>query len=83
MKKQSFCSFMLAGVNLNDLGLEIPSPFSSLELGNSQVTSFTSWTLRCTVGGDSSRRINVAAFEALLYSAAQSAASYENTSNLN
>lgn len=73
---------MLAGVNLNDFGLEIPSPFSSLELGNSQVTSFTSWTLRCTVGGDSSRRINVAAFEALLYSAAQSAASYENASGI-
>ena len=73
---------MLAGVNLNDFGLEIPSPFSSLELGNSQVTSFTSWTLRCTVGGDSSRRINVAAFEALLYSAAQSVASYENASGI-
>lgn len=82
MKKQSFCSFMLAGVNLNDFGLEIPSPFSSLELGNSQVSSMTSWTLRCTVGGDSSRRINVAAFEALLYSAAQSAASYENASGI-
>ena len=73
---------MLAGVNLNDFGLEIPSPFSSLELGNSQVSSMTSWTLRCTVGGDSSRRINVAAFEALLYSAAQSAASYENASGI-
>ena len=82
MKKQSFCSFMLGGVNLNDFGLEIPSPFSSLELGNSQVSSMTSWTLRCTVGGDSSRRINVAAFEALLYSAAQSAASYENASGI-
>lgn len=73
---------MLAGVNLNDFGLEIPSPFSSLELGNSQVSSMTNWTLRCTVGGDSSRRINVAAFEALLYSAAQSAASYENASGI-
>ena len=73
---------MLAGVNLNDFGLEIPSPFSSLELGNSQVSSMTSWTLRCTVGGDSGRRINVAAFEALLYSAAQSAASYENASGI-
>lgn len=82
MKRQSFCSFMLAGVNLNDFGLEIPSPFSSLELGNSQVSSMTNWTLRCTVGGDSSRRINVAAFEALLYSAAQSAASYENASGI-
>lgn len=82
MKRQNFCSFMLAGVNLNDFGLEIPSPFSSLELGNSQVSSMTSWTLRCTVGGDSSRRINVAAFEALLYSAAQSAASYENASGI-
>lgn len=82
MRRQTVCSFMLAGVNLNDFGLEIPSPFSSLELGNSQVSSMTSWTLRCTVGGDSSRRINVAAFEALLYSAAQSAASYENASGI-
>lgn len=82
MRRQTVCSFMLAGVNLNDFGLEIPSPFSSLELGNSQVSSMTNWTLRCTVGGDSSRRINVAAFEALLYSAAQSAASYENASGI-
>lgn len=73
---------MLGGINLNDFGLEIPSPFSSLELGNSQISSMTSWTLRCTVGGDSGRRINVAAFEALLYSAAQSAAQYENASGI-
>lgn len=82
MKKQAYCNFMLAGVSLTDFGLTIPSPFSSLELGNSEVTSATSWTLRCTVGGDSSRMINVAAFEALLYSAAQAASGYENSSGV-
>lgn len=76
MKKQPFCNFILCGVNLTDYGLKIPSPFTSLEISNSQITSMTSWTLNCVVGGDSSNKINVAAFEALLYSAAQAASSY-------
>ena len=82
MKQQPYCNFILAGVSLSEFGLEIPSPFSSLDLGNSEVTSATSWTLRCTVGGDSSRMINIAAFEALLYSAAQAASGYENASGV-
>lgn len=82
MLKPAFCQVLLAGVSLTDYGLEIPSPFTSFELGNSQVSSMTNWTLRCTVGGDANRRMNVAAFEALLYSAAQSAAQYENSSGI-
>lgn len=82
MKKQSYCSFMLAGVNLNEYGLEVPSPFTSLSLNNSQITSMTSWELTVTVGGDANRRMNIAAFEALLYSAAQSAYGYENASGI-
>lgn len=73
---------MLAGVSLSEYGLEIPSPVSTLDISNSEVTSMTSWTLTCTVGGDYSRRVNVAAFEALLYSAAQSASGYENSSGI-
>ena len=82
MKKQPFCNFLLCGVSLTDFGLEIPSPFSSLELANSEITSFTSWTLKCVVGGDASKKMNVAAFEALLYSAAQSANGYANSSGI-
>lgn len=81
MKKQPFCNFILAGLNLNEFGNIIPSPFSSLELSNSEVASYTSWVLRCTVGGDANRKINVAAFEALLYSAAQAASGYEGSVN--
>ena len=76
MKEQSFCNFMLAGVSLNDYGLKIPSPFTSLEISNGQVSSMTSWTLNYIVGGDSTNKINIAAFESLLYSAAQAASSY-------
>lgn len=82
MKRQPFANFVLAGVNLCEFGLQIPSPFSSLELSNSQIDSFTSWTLTCIVGGDASRKINVAAFEALLYSAAQAASSYPNAKGI-
>ncbi len=71
MKKQSFCNFILGGVSLSDYGLKIPSPFSSLILDNSEISSMTSWELNCTVGGDDTRSINISAFEALLYSAAQ------------
>lgn len=63
-------------MSLTDFGLEIPSPFCSLSLNNSEINSFTSWTLRITVGGDSSRKVNIAAFEALLYSSAQAASQY-------
>lgn len=42
----------------------------------------TSWTLNCTVGGDSDNKINIASFEALLYSAAQSAASYSDSKGI-
>lgn len=82
MKKTPWCSFTLAGMSLTDYGLLIPSPFVSLELSNSEVTSTTSWTLTCTVGGDSSRKVNVAAFEALLYSAAQAASEYPQASGI-
>lgn len=82
MLKQPFCTFVLAGVNLTTFGLTIPSPFCSLELNNSQITSFTSWTLNVIVGGDQAKRSNVAAFEALLYSAAQDASKYPNSSGI-
>lgn len=79
MKKQAFCNFYLAGVSLTDYGLMVPSPFASLEIANSEISSMTSWTLNCIVGGDASRKINASAFEALLYQAAQSAGSYANS----
>lgn len=82
MYKQPWVSFQLAGVSLTDFGLEIPSPFASLELSNSEVTSMTSWTMKCIVGGDSTKKVNVAAFEALLYSAAQAASAYPEASGI-
>ena len=82
MKRQPWCHFTLAGISLTDFGLLIPSPFCSLEIANSEIASMTSWSLKCVVGGDDSRKINVAAFEALLYSAAQSASSYSNASGI-
>lgn len=82
LKKQPFCNFTLAGVSITDFGLEMPSPFASLELSNSEIQSMTSWTLNCIVGGDASRKMNIAAFEALLYSAAQSAAQYPDSSGI-
>lgn len=82
MKRQPFCNFALAGVSLTDFGLEIPSPFSSLDLSNSQITSMTSWTLTCSVTGDTSRGVNVASFEALMYSAAQSADGYPDSKGI-
>lgn len=82
MKKQPWVTFIFAGVNLTDFGLEIPSPFSSLEINNSEITSMTAWTLRCTVGGEERRKINIAAFEALLYSAAQAANAYADSSGI-
>lgn len=82
MKKQPFVNITLAGVNLTEFGLIVPSPFSSLEIENSEITSATSWSLTCVVGGDNKRKINIAAFEALLYSAAQNAAGYKNSSGI-
>lgn len=82
MKRQAWVNFSLAGVSLTEFGLEIPSPFASLQLNNSQVTSFTSWSLNVTVGGDTKRKVNIAAFEALLYSAAQSADGYKNSEGI-
>lgn len=73
---------MLAGISLTEFGLKIPSPFCSLELHNSEISSFTSWTLNLIVGGDASKGVNVSAFEALLYSSAQAATAYKNSSGI-
>lgn len=82
MKRMPFCNFMLAGVSLSEFGLKIPSPFTSLTISNAQTTSMTSWELVCTVGGDNKRKMNVAAFEALLYTAAQDSYGYDNASGI-
>ena len=82
MNKQPWCSFQLAGLSLTEFGLEIPSPFARLELSNSQIASFTSWTLTCIVAGDDTKKSNIAAFEALLYSAAQEAGRYSNSAGV-
>lgn len=82
MKRQPFCNFALAGVSLTDFGLEIPSPFTSLELQNSQITTMTSWTLSISVTGDTKKKVNVASFEALIYSAAQSADGYPDSKGI-
>lgn len=82
MFRLPFCNFSLAGVSLTNYGLKIPSPFCHLTLNNSQIQSFTSWTLTVTVGGDASKKANIAAFEALLYSAAQDASKYANSSGI-
>ncbi len=81
MKKQPFCTFVLAGSTITRFGLTIPSPFCSLTLHNSETDNYTSWELNITVGGDSSRRVNVAAFEALIYSASQTKG-YNNASGI-
>lgn len=75
MLKQAFCNFLLAGTDLTSFGMKIPSPFSSLILSEAQIDSMTSFELNCTIGGDSANQINISAFEALIYSAAQSASS--------
>lgn len=77
MIRQPFCSFTIAGVSLTDYGLEIPSPFCSLSLTNAEIHSFTSWELKVTVVGDERKRSNIAAFEALLYSASQDSHKYQ------
>lgn len=82
MKKQCVVSFLLAGVSLTDFGLQIPSPFTRLDISQAEVDSYTSWTLTVTVGGSANRGMNSAAFEALLYSSAQSASGYNNSSGI-
>lgn len=81
MKRQPFCTLLISGLSITDFGLEIPSPFCALELQNSEVDSYTNWTLKITVGGSSSKKMNIAAFEALIYSSAQTAG-YANASGV-
>ena len=82
MKRQPFCNFVLAGVSLTEFGLIIPAPFTSLEVTNSEIDSYTSWTLSVTVGGNANQKMNIASFEALLYSAAQKSSGYSNSSGI-
>lgn len=82
MKKQPWCNIMISGVSLTEYGLKVPSPFCSLEIHNSEISSFTSWTLNIVVGGDAAKGVNVSAFEALLYSSAQAASNYKNSSGI-
>ena len=82
MKQQPFANFSLAGVSLTDYGLKIPSPFCSLNLSCAEIDSATSWTLSVIVGGNSDQKMNVAAFEALLYSASQAAYGYDESAGI-
>ena len=82
MLNAAFCTFELAGVSLTEFGLSIPSPFCSLTLTNAQINSFTSWELKVIVVGDEKKQSNIAAFEALIYSAAQSAGTYPNSQDV-
>lgn len=82
MKKQPVSKFVLGGVDLTEFGLEIPSNFNKLQLSSAEVTSATSFTLTCCIGGDYRKKVNVAAFEALLYSAAQAAYSDSDASGI-
>lgn len=81
MLKQPVVSFELAGVSVTHWGLQIPSPFCTLTLNNAETNSYTSWELTVTVGGDSARKVNIAAFEALIYSASQTSG-YANASGV-
>ena len=81
MLKQPWCNITLAGTSLTQFGMHVPSPFCSLVLNNSETDSYTSWELTVTVGGDSHRKINIAGFEALIYSAAQTSG-YTNASGI-
>ena len=82
MKQQPFVNFSLAGVSLTEFGLKIPSPFCSLNLSAAEVDAATSWTLSVIVGGSSDQKMNVASFEALLYSASQASAGYDNSAGI-
>lgn len=81
MKKQPVVSFALSGLSITQFGLKFPSPFCFLNLSNSETDNYTSWDLTITVGGDASRNVNIAAFEALIYSAAQTKG-YANASGI-
>ena len=81
MKKECCCNFSLAGLSLTQFGLKIPSPFCSISLNNSEIDNYTSWELTITVGGDASRRVNIAAFESLIYQSAQTSG-YANASGI-
>lgn len=81
MHKQPFVNFTLAGTSITHFGLFVPSPFCSLYIKNSETDSYTSWELTITVGGDVSRKMNIAAFEALIYTAAQTSG-YTNASGV-
>ena len=81
MYRQCFVSFELAGLSLTEFGLKIPSPFCGLSIDNSEIDSYTKWSLSITVGGNSDQKMNVAAFEALIYSAAQTEG-YANASGI-
>ena len=81
MLKQCFCNVSLAGLSITEFGLKIPSPFCSLAIDNSEIDSYTKWSLGVAVGGDSTERVNIAAFEALIYSAAQTEG-YANASGI-
>ena len=39
MQKSCFCNFMLGGVSITEFGMIVPSPFCSLELTNSEISS--------------------------------------------
>ena len=82
MLRSPFASVVVAGVNLSSFGMLIPSPLSKLSIENSEVASMTSFTIRCVIGGDDRRKINVAAFEALIYSAAQASEAEANSSGI-
>lgn len=81
MHKQPIVNFSLSSISLTHFGLHIPSPFCSLYITNSEVDNYTSWELTVTVGGDISRKVNIAAFEALIYTAAQTKG-YNNASGI-
>ena len=67
---------------MTSFGMEVPSPVASLTLTNSEITSMTAWTLHCIVGGDDTKKVNINAFEALLYSSAQAASSYADSAGV-
>lgn len=81
MKKQPYASVQLAGLDITSFGFKIPAPFCSLTLTNTETDNYTSWELNVNVGGDSTRKMNIAAFEALIYSAAQTVG-YNNASGI-
>ena len=81
MKKQCICNLAIAGVSITEFGLKIPSPVAALEITNSEVDSYTSWALRLNIGGSDKNKINIASFEALIYSGAQTEG-YANASGV-